>query len=137
MVSKHISIWRTFWAVRIGCMDFQNKNIVSWSKSLFYFTTHHSPSLYIYVEIGYCALGSKEPLVLPARISIFKVQIVDPNRSTCSPYWNVLGDQILHFFEFFLLFIKPLWKPQIRWSRNFYCFLLFTVDLQFSKMLNK
>ena len=37
------------------------------------------------------------------------------------------------FFGICLLFIKPLWKSLIRWSINFYYFLLFTVDQQFSK----
>ena len=34
-------------------------------------------------------------------LAILKIQTTDPNRSSCSPYWNVLGDQILYFLEFF------------------------------------
>ena len=35
-----------------------------------------------------------------------KVRTVDPNRSTLFLYKNVLRDQILYFFEIFLLFFR-------------------------------
>ena len=51
--------------------------------------------------------------------------MTDPNRSTCSPYWNVLGDQILHFLEFFYYLLSHF---ENRWSNdpeNITDFLLF------------
>ena len=39
------------------------------------------------------------------------------------------------FFGIFLLYIKPLWKSLIQWSRKFYCFLLFTRICDFQSSL--
>ena len=39
------------------------------------------------------------------------------------------------FFWICLLFIKPLWKSLIRWSRNFYCF--FTVHSKTNNFQNR
>ena len=57
-------------------------------------------------------------------IFILKIQTPDLNRSTCSSYWNVLGDQILHFLEFFYYLLSHF---ENRWSDGseifsvFYC----------------
>ena len=51
-----------------------------------------------YIELGY---GAPYLFYSWYYISIFKIQWPDQNHSTRSSYWNVLGDQILHFLEFF------------------------------------
>ena len=42
--------------------------------------------IYIYIEQGYYALRIKVGVLIRAHIAIFKVQIADSNRSTCSLY---------------------------------------------------
>ena len=52
----------------------------------------------------------------------FEVQMTDPNRSSCSPYQYMLGDQILHFLEFFYYLLSHF---ENRWSNGafwFYCY---------------
>ena len=43
-------------------------------------------------------------------------------RSTCSPYWNVLGDQILHFLEFFYYLLSHF---ENHWSNGSEIFTVF------------
>ena len=58
----------------------------------------------------------KVGVLIRAHIAIFKVQIADPNSSKWAPYWNVLGDQILHFLEFFYYLLSHF---ENRWSNGF------------------
>ena len=39
-------------------------------------------------------------------MSVFKILMVEPNRSTWSPYEYLLANRILYFFRIFLLFFK-------------------------------
>ena len=77
------------------------------------------------IYMSYGELRSKMSFLLQAHIFILKIQTTDPNRSTFSPYWNVLGDQILHFLEFFDYLLSHF---ENRWSNgpeNLTVFLLF------------
>ena len=49
-----------------------------------------------------------------------KIQTTDPNCSTCSPYWNVLGEQILYFLKFFYYLLSHF---ENRWSNDFTAWL--------------
>jgi hypothetical protein len=57
-------------------------------------------------EWVYCNMHIMGWSVIRVNIFIFKILIVDPNRSTWSPYEYLLADRILYFLEFFLLFFK-------------------------------
>ena len=49
-------------------------------------------SQYIYIEVVYGALQSTKCVLLRLQILNSKVQIIDPNRSICSTYWNHLAN---------------------------------------------
>ena len=66
-------------------------------------------------------------------IFILKIQTTDPNRSIWSPYWNVLGDQILHFLKFVYYLLSHF---ENHWSNGPEIFTVFYCSLQNSNFQN-
>ena len=93
-------------------------------------------SIKIYIEMAYGTCTSTDATVLVHRISNSKVQITDPNHWIWSPYWNILGDQILHFFEFFYYFFGFIKNCHIGWIRNNYI-NEFVTSIKNSKKIQK
>ena len=141
MVSKHISIWIKHLTVRIGRLNFQNKN-TAWSRNAFYFATHRSSylslslSLYIYIYRGWLFYFHKHMTTYAYNLFL---RFQCPNdRSEPFILFSILicaWRPNFTIFGIFLLFIKPLWKLLIRWSRNFYCFYCSQQNNNFQKCL--
>ena len=61
---------------------------------------------FFWQEWGHGTMHTADWSLLWINVFIFKVQTVDPNRSTWSSYENVLVDQILHSLDFFYYFLR-------------------------------
>ena len=115
MVSKHISIWRSCWTVWIDCLHFKHfKNrwcnfcvTKIWYKCCGGIILKRS-KLWYFIEEGSTYTIFWWHQITPSIFKVFKVQTVDPNRSTWPPYWNVLRHQNLHFFEIFYYLLSIL-----------------------------
>jgi hypothetical protein len=79
---------------------------------------HNSLTLHIYIERESAAMVLRETQNLPVlhvHISNLKVQTANPNHWTLSSYWNIIGDQILFYFE---IGYKVCWSNDFRTIQN-------------------
>ena len=109
-----------------------------------YIRMHISLSLYIYIYIyrerererwATVSCEVKRLFYFTLIFCDFKVQNVDPNRSSCSPYWNVLGDQILHFLKFFYYLLTNFESSWSDGPENFTVFHCLQQNSNFQKCL--
>ena len=102
MVWKHILIWRSCWAVRIGCLNFQSNGLPSNAQECLYIAMHHSPT---HIELGYGELWSKNAFYSTLVLAFSKFKLSISSAQHILRVKMSLETKFYIFWKFFTIFL--------------------------------